>query len=316
VSSGLLLFAIGGLSLPVEASAPSEPGGAPDGAAGKVETSSAWREATALEARATALTVNDPEAAKKVFLASAQRFEQIADETRGLGTPYWRSARSYWFLGELLPLEQKKERLRYFRAAEGLSQRGLDQDPVCAECMLWKFIAMGRIRTTRGLAAGIGGAAEMAQLLDQGIALRPTHRDGENNSTLGNLHYGSAIFYRVLPDWIWLGWFLGVRGDKERALDHARIALDLHPRRLDYRVEVGSQLLCLGAREDQPERLDEGARLLEELLEAETHSFRDERQIAAARIMLEAPTKSCGYTGDAWVEIDEHQAAAVSAPSD
>ena len=44
-----------------------------------------------------------------------------------------------------------------------------------------------------------------------------------------------------------MGWVLGVRGDKERALAHARTALALHPTRVDYRIEVGSQLLCLGS---------------------------------------------------------------------
>jgi hypothetical protein len=105
-----------------------------------------------------------------------------------------------------------------------------------------------------------------------------------------------------------------VRGDKERALDHARTALELHPTRLDFRVEVGSQLLCIGSRKKEPERLDEGRHLLKALLGAETGSIRDERQIAAAYIMLESPSKSCGYTGDSWVEIDARQAAAVSSP--
>ena len=45
-----------------------------------------------------------------------------------------------------------------------------------------------------------------------------------------------------------------VRGGLVQALDHARTALALHPARLDYRVEVASQLLCLGSEEKEPER--------------------------------------------------------------
>ena len=153
----------------------------------------------------------------------------------------------------------------------------------------------------------------MSELLERGIALEPSHRDSDDSSTLGNLHYGSAIFYRVMPDWIWLGWMLGVRGDKERALEHARTALALHPARLDIRVEVASQLLCLGTHHGRRERLDEGVHLLEGLLNAQVRSPLDARQIAAAQIMLESPPKSCGYTGDAWVEIDAREAASVAA---
>jgi hypothetical protein len=156
----------------------------------------------------------------------------------------------------------------------------------------------------------------MAELLERGIALKPVHRDGPDNSTMGNLHYGSAIFYRVLPDWLWLRWLIGIRGDKERALDHARIALALHPMRLDYRVELGSQLVCLGASKSQRDRLGEGLRLLRRLVEEAGEGLRDARQIRAAEIMLETPEKSCGYTGDSWVEIDAADVAAVSAGGD
>lgn len=273
-----------------------------------------WAAAEALEQEAFQRLEDDPGAAGARYLEAASRFEELAP-TLGQTAPglaYWRAARCRWFVGEILPVEERKQRLEQFNAAEDLARRGIEADPECAECMLWKFIAMGRVATNRGLVYGMRGASEMADLLERAIALEPTHRDGEDNSTLGNLHYGSAIFYRVLPDWLWLRWVLGVRGDKERALDHARIALSLHPQRLDYQVEVASQLLCVGTSEDESESLDEGLRILEALRGEPARSLREERQVAAAEIMLEEPAKSCGYTGDAWVEIDERAAAAVA----
>jgi tetratricopeptide (TPR) repeat protein len=275
-----------------------------------------WTEASLLERQAFGLLDSDPELARGRYLEAARQFEALTLATPGDGDPYWRASRCRWFAGEILPAEDKAQRLEQFTAAESLAARGIEANPECAECMLWRFIAMGRIATTRGVAQGMRTAAEMGRMLDRGIELQPSHRDGDGNSTLGNLHYSSAIFYRVLPDWFWLGWILGIRGDKERALEHAQTALAMHPGRLDYQVEVGSQLMCLGVSDGHQERLDEGARLLEELLQAQTNSLRDQRQLAAAEVMLESPPKSCGFSGDGWVEIDADDAASVSAPGD
>lgn len=294
-----------GSTTPAIANAPSA-GDPPD----------AWRRATELEGRAFALLEEDPERARSRYLEAGRRYQALAEAGEGGVAAFWRAARCYWFAGEILPVEERDARLESYAAAERMAARGIEVDPECAECMLWKFIAMGRIGIARGLVAGIRAAPQMAELLDHAIALAPTHRDGADNSTLGNLHYGSAIFYRVLPDWTWLGWLLGVRGDKERALGHARTALSLHPARIDYRVELGSQLLCLGTSEEREELLSEGMRLLENVFDRETRSLRDQRQLAAAEVMLAAPNRACGFTGDAWVEIDARQAAAAAAAGD
>ncbi len=272
----------------------------------------AWIAALAAERAAFLVAESDPAAARDDYRRAIRAFERVARLSDVGGDAYWRSARCHWFLGELTPPEDEDERLAHYEDAEREAARGLARDPDCAGCMLWKFTAMGRLVMKRGLLWGLRGAPEMAALLERGIALHPTHRDTENNSTLGNLHYGSAIFYRVLPDWGWLGWLLGVRGDKERALAHARQALALHPGRVDYRVELGSQLVCLGTSRSQPARLDEGRGLLEQTVALETSSDRDARQQTAARIMLEHPEKACGFMGDDWVEIDEWEAAAVA----
>jgi tetratricopeptide (TPR) repeat protein len=278
-------------------------------------TQRSWNEALAVEREGFESLAAHTARAGERFLEAARRYEAIAQTEPEHPAPYWRASRCLWFAGELLPVEEREERLRHFGAALSLTTRCLDAEPDSAECMFWKFSAMGRVSTERGLLSGLRGAREMAQLLDRGIALEPTHREGSYNSTLGNLHYGSAIFYRVLPDWVWLGWLLGVRGDKDRALDHAEMALALHPERLDYRVEVASQLLCLGASENQQTRLDEGVLMfggmLEDLRRVAARSARDERQMRAVAIMLETPAKSCGYTGADWVEIDAARAAAV-----
>jgi len=268
----------------------------------------AWTDARRLAASARRLEREDPAAASERYHRAARLFAASIDTHPRPSAACWRGARALWAAGDVLPVEATTRRIHYFERAEGLSQRGIDVDPDCAECMLWKFASMGRLRTARGVWTGIRGVPEMANLLERGIALASHHADDDRNSTLGNLHYSSAIFYRVLPDWFFVGWVLGVRGDKERALDHARTALVLHPARLDYRIELGSQLLCLGSTRGDPTQLENGRRVLRAAVELPPETQDDAREIAAARIMLAEPAKSCGYTGDTWLEIDRERA--------
>lgn len=274
-----------------------------------------WEEGGRLEQDGWTLEGDDPRQAVENHLEAARLFDEIVRERPELVRAYWRSARAFWGAGDALPLDATEERIGYFEQAELRANRGLEIDPDCAECMLWKFASMGRLRTTRGVWAGIRGVSEMADLLDRAIALNPTHADHEHNSILGNLHYTSAIFYRVLPDWFWIDWVIGVRGDKERALAHSLTALSLHPSRLDYLVEVGCQFVCLGSAQDEPARLELGREVLRAAVMNEPRNPDEQRELLAAQIMLENPAKSCGYTGDTWIEFDRESArrAAVSA---
>lgn len=278
----------------------------------------AWAEAERHARAAREVELDRPERAAELYLDAAQLFEAVARERPDFAPAYWRGARGFWMSGDTLPVEAKRERIARFGRAESLAATGIEVDPECAECMLWKFASMGRLRTTRGIWTSVRQLPEMAALLDRGIALAPTHADdGEDNSTLGNLHYSSAIFYRVFPDWFWIGWALGVKGDKERALGHIRTALALQPTRLDYQIELGSQLLCLGSVRGDGERLAEGARALRSALLREAETQDDARELAAARVMLAEPRKACTYSGDTWVEIDREQALhATSASSE
>jgi tetratricopeptide (TPR) repeat protein len=277
-----------------------------------------WSEAVKLER--TSWDCDESEAARSYDLAveAARRFEIVTDWYVGATTPdvepyrhaYWRTARAHWLAADSLELSERARRREHLNRAIEFSDRGVAADPDCAACMLWKFNSMGRRQQIDGLLSGARNVKSMAQLLDRAIALQPDFREDERSSTLGNLHYVSAIFYRVLPDWFWLRWILGVRGDKERALEHARTALAMHASRIDYRIEVGSQLVCLGATKDNPERLAEGRRALIEASRLRPDNVDEEREIAAARVMIAAPKKACSYAGAEWVEIDESGAVA------
>jgi hypothetical protein len=117
--------------------------------AGSPDLHRLWKEAQLLEREGRALERDRPREAVERYLGAARRFERIAREQPGFEQAYWRSARTYSAAGDALPLDAKEERIEYFELAEVQSSRGIEADPDFAECMLWKFVAMGRLRTTR-----------------------------------------------------------------------------------------------------------------------------------------------------------------------
>jgi hypothetical protein len=275
-----------------------------------------WHEAVNLERSSWDLDESTADDPYDLAIEAASRFETVSAWLDAATTPdlepyrhaYWRTARAYWLAADSLELADRDRRREHLSRAIEFSDRGISVDPDCAACMLWKFNAMGRRLQIDGLFSSVRIVKTMAQLLDHGIALQPDFREGDRSSTLGNLHYVSAVFYRVLPDWFWLKWFVGVRGDKQRALEHARAALALHESRIDYRVEVGSQLLCLGATKKDPIRLAEGRRALAEASTLAPRNLDDKNEIAAAHVMIASPKRACSYAGAEWIEFDEGNA--------
>ncbi len=275
-----------------------------------------WNEAVDLERSSWDLEESEDGHSYDLAIEAASRFEAVSEWLDAATTPdlepyrhaYWRTARAYWLAADSLELADRDRRREHLSRAIEFTDRGISVDPDCAPCMLWKFNSMGRRLQIDGIFSSVRNVRTMARLLDHGIALQPDFREGERSSTLGNLHYVSAVFYRVLPDWFWLKWIAGVRGDKQRALEHARTALALHESRIDYRIEVGSQLLCLGATKKDPKRLAEGRQALVEASTIQPRNLDDKKEIAAAHVMIAAPKRACTYAGAEWIEINEGSA--------
>jgi hypothetical protein len=278
-------------------------------ASAATDPTSAWQRAAQTEIRAFTEADADPAVLSAELRGAAAVFLGAAEGEGGDPNGYWRAARAEWLSGELLPLGDDQAKLERFERSKALAQRGIDANTECGECMMWKFSAMARIATTKGLFSAVRQAREMGELLDRGIELQPTHTDGPGSSTLGNLYYASANFNRVVPDSILAKWILGIRGDKRKGLAHSRKALELHPDRLDYRVEVGTQLLCLGttSRRDERANLDEGRALLASVADLPGSNEDERREIHFANELLEDPKKACGYTGDKVVDMDAEQ---------
>ena len=238
------------------------------------------------------------------YLEAGLSYQRIAERVGNSSSPYWRQSRNYWRHAESLAIEQKEERIEFFVLADGAASRGLEIDDECAECMLWKYAALGRLATTRGLITAARDAATMARLLDRGIALQPTHRDDDYNTTLGNLYYASATFYRMVPDWFWLKWLVGVRGDKERAIRDARSAVALAQNRVDYQIELGASLLCYGNRKQVPGRVVEGQTILKRAIDLPHVLPTDAIDQGYARILILQPEKACGFSRDGFIDVE------------
>jgi len=258
-----------------------------------------WTEAVSLEA-------------ERRYPEAIARFEALRSAAPGSSMVHWRAARLYWRSADLLPAEDTEGRVTAFLHAREAAGEGLAVDPECAECMLWRVAAMGRLATTQGLTTAASQAQEMAELIDRGIALAPTYRDGPSNTSLGNLYYAGAVFYRVVPDWFWIEWVIGVRGDKERSVEMSRQAVSISGSRIDYRVELGAGLVCLGTSEDDPARIEEGREVLRRAATLGGGMETDRIDLEHAEKILEDPDLACGYSRDGWVGIDEATAREAS----
>ena len=236
---------------------------------------------------------------------SSRHYELLARALPESPTIRWRIARNFWRLGERLPVEDRTGRLELFHQSERWADAALETDPKCGECVMWKIAAMGRVATTSGVFESASRASKIAELIEYGIALNPTHADSEANATLGNLYYAGSAFYRVVPDWFWLKLLIGVRGDNERALEYIRKAIEISENRLDYQVELGAVLLCIGSDDDDPMRITEGRDVLRHAVKLENFQSTDSLDREHAHVLIAAPERACGYSRDGWIDLTE-----------
>jgi hypothetical protein len=242
---------------------------------------------------------------REELVESTRCYEAIAEAAPSSVFIRWRIARNYWRYGERLPLDDKRGRIETFGAAKTWADRSLQLDEECGECVLWKLAAMGRLATTGSVITAARSASRIGRLIERGIALKPSHADNERNVTLANLYYAGSAFYRILPDWLWLRWVIGVRGDNDRALDYIRKAIAISGQRVDYQVELGAVLLCIGTEGGDETRIEDGRAVLRRAMEIEDFQSTDHFDREHARIMIEEPKRACGYSRDSWIDLEQ-----------
>jgi tetratricopeptide (TPR) repeat protein len=240
---------------------------------------------------------------------SIERYTKLARMHPSSPFLAWRVARNHWRRGELLPVDAKEKRHEAYSAALAWAERAVAADPECGECVFWKMAAMGRLATTVGVIESASMAPEIAALIDRGIALNPTYSDTEWNHTLANLYFASSAFYRITPDWMWLDWVLGVRGDKDRALEYIERALEIAPMRVDYTLEHGVVLTCIGVERDDAAALSRGRSELRKVGGMRRIMGTDAIDKQNAALLLRRPELACGYSRDGFVDFSEARRA-------
>ena len=63
--------------------------------------------------------------------------------------------------------------------------------------------------------------------------------------------------------------------------------------------------LCIGSEDGEPERISEGRAVLRGAVELEDFQSTDAFDRDHARILVENPSRACGYSRDGWIDLSE-----------
>jgi hypothetical protein len=100
---------------------------------------------------------------------------------------------------------------------------------------------------------------------------------------------------------------IGVQGDKQRSLEYIHKALEISEPRVDYQVELGAVLLCMGHELRDPQRIEEGRRALRDAMGIPHFQVTDSIDIEHARVLMSEPQRACSYSRDGWLEVSANR---------
>lgn len=207
----------------------------------------------------------------------------------------WRLARDLMLIGEGLPEADVDGRLPIFEEAREVATRAFELDPSCSECCFYRFAATSRVATTLGAWRSLGLVRQAGEQLATCLAMPlPTWSDADWNHEQANLFYGAAVYYRMIPDSWWAEQIIGFRGDRREATRWARRAVEVSPLRLDYRVELGIALLCVGESEGDEAARREGFDWLAGVDQLPDRMDTDPIDRARAEQVRHEPGSACG----------------------
>ena len=226
--------------------------------------------------------------------SAALRREILALRPRDIHTS-WRLARDLMLIGEGLPEDDVDARLPIFEEAREVATRAFQLDPTCSECCFYRFASTSRVATTLGPFRSLGLVRQAGEQLATCLAMPPpTWSDAEWNHEQANLFYGAAVYYRMVPDSWWAETIVGFRGDRREAARWARRAVEVSPLRLDYRVELGIALLCVGKSEGDEAARREGFDWLSGVDQLPDRMDTDPIDRARAEQVRHDPDSACG----------------------
>jgi tetratricopeptide (TPR) repeat protein len=208
-------------------------------------------------------------------------------------------------MADLVPLENRGERLELFEEAESYARKCIEEAPKKGECYFWLGAALGRESTMKGILSSALTAREIASSLEKSVELGLTYRSASGHIELANAYYALGQFYRIAPDsWI-ASKIAGVRGNIERSVNYLRKAIELEPERLEFNKELGISLVCLGQEKNRPETVQEGVTYLTRVANVlPVKEPSDEIDKRHARMLLNDPGLCCDYSRDGQQERD------------
>jgi hypothetical protein len=80
-------------------------------------------------------------------------------------------------------------------------------------------------------------------------------------------------------------------------------AIAISDARVDYQVELGAVLLCIGTDDRDEARIEQGRAVLRRAMEIEDFQSTDSFDREHARIMIDDPKRACGYSRDSWIDL-------------
>lgn len=220
--------------------------------------------------------------------------------------PYWRKARNLFDQVEIIPRDRKppkEELLKTYREVEALGRKCMDLDPKDGNCPFWKAVGMGRRASTQGILNTLSELKEFETLIYHSLELKPAYRaQGGKASPVADAYAILGQFYRLLPDWRILSLLFGTRGDLEKSVAMNRQAVELEPQRIEHQKELALSLICLGQKRDQPEKVEEGKKILRGIAGLPVIKPSDKIDQEHAGMLLQDPSLACGYSRDAQQE--------------
>ncbi len=220
---------------------------------------------------------------------------------------YWRKARNNYDILENLPRDQKPPKdvlIERYRELERLGMKCEGLAPQDGNCYLWHSIGMGRRGTTQGVLNSLGDIDEMENLLLKTIELKPPYR-AENGvaNAMGDACNAIGQFYRVVPDWRFLQWVFGAKGDIDKSVEYQRKAVELEPDRIEYIKELGVSLICRGTKTGSQADIEEGKKVLGKIEDIPAVKPSDIIDRQHAKDLIADPDLACGYSRDEQQEV-------------
>ncbi|TVQ88798.1 MAG: hypothetical protein EA397_16505 [Deltaproteobacteria bacterium] len=237
-------------------------------------------------------------------LALARRRLQSDPEDPEL---YRHVARFLFEKGELVDRNDPDfDKVALYTEMYDLLNKALELDPNNAHLLFNRGIALGRLSTTKGVLSSMVNLKTVQNDWLAAAAAPYRYSSLEEAEHMPcSVYQTLGIFYRLVPDSWLVGVLAGVRGDLDKSLMWLEKADSCRPNRIGVLKELGATQLCIGDRRKDPAMTERGLttlRRIEGIQSGHTLTAIDKRH---AKMMIDDPTKACGYSRDGQQELDE-----------